>query len=67
VAVERARGRVCDRVLWRRAAARAEARSSAEGASPNMKNLVKTNRMRARVSWPMRNPEAKDPEEGGGY
>jgi len=30
-----------------------------------MKNLIKTKRIRARVSWPSRKPEAKPAEEDG--
>lgn len=60
-AVEKVRWRVWERVRWRRAAARVEARSSAEGASPKMKNLMKMKRMKASSSWPKMKPEAKEP------
>lgn len=33
------------------------------GASPKMKNLMKKKRIRERVSWPRRKPEAKPREE----
>lgn len=63
--MERVRWRVWDNVRFRRAAARAVARSSEEGASPKMKNFTKAKRIKARVNWPTRKPQAKDPEEGG--
>jgi hypothetical protein len=45
-----------------RAAARAEALSSADGASPKMKNLMNTNRMAASVNCPSKNPQKNDSE-----
>ena len=59
----RCRAAACDRVRCRLAAAREDARSSAEGASPKMKNLMKEKRMRPRTSWPIMKPDAKDPED----
>ena len=61
--MEKVRWRVWERVRFRRAAARAAARSSAEGASPTMKNLTKVKRIKARSSWPRMKPEAKEPPE----
>lgn len=48
------------RVRARRREERFRARSSAEGSSPKMKNLMKKKRMRAMESWPRRKPCVKE-------
>lgn len=66
VVVELARGRRWWReFLWasvraRRREERFRARSSSEGGSPKMKNLMKQNVMSAMESWPSRKPWVKD-------
>ena len=64
--VELARGRSrwsefwCARVRARRREERFRARSSSEGGSPKMKNLMKKNIRRAMESWPRRKPCVKE-------
>ena len=54
------------RVRARRREPRWRARSSAEGSSPKMKNLMKKKRIRAMESWPRRKPWVKERLEEGG-
>jgi hypothetical protein len=53
------------RVRARRSEDRCRARSSAEGSSPKMKNLMKTKRMSAMESCPSRKPCVKERLRGG--
>lgn len=51
---------LCARVLDLRSVARSEAVTSGDGASPKMKNLMKTARMRTTESWPSMRPCVKE-------
>jgi hypothetical protein len=68
--VEFARGRrwwsefLWARVRARRSEERLRARSSSDGGSPNMKNLMKQKIMRAIESWPRRKPCVKESLRG---
>ena len=66
---DRARWRaaLCESVRCLRAAARDDARSSGEGASPKMKNLMKAKRIKPRTSWPIMKPEAKEAEDAAPF
>lgn len=54
------------RVRARRSEERCRARSSAEGGSPKMKNLIRRKMMRKMESWPRRKPWVKDAPLGYG-